>query len=351
MFGFIKNLLTNNTKTSPQKEADINYSQETEIPNSSILELSINDIFILDYFDNREVITEAADWQKRNFGYNVVQRLEELTNSKYLRLSTISESLELLKLPELKNILKSKQLLLSGKKAQLIQRILENFTNDELIKYYIPVYKLTNSGQIFLKAKAAYLDNQKYCYGFSNLEIESEEFILKERNKNFTSSDALWSLILKKYLNSDSRKNRDLLKWADAVNIRIIMADFQIKRCLYEDALTPLLEAFCIDIAGWRQNGYVSYYKDFKPYNMIKIKIEEVLLFNPALKDTLLEIATPIFDKLINHLLPFSYFTIRSAQEILIKLLTDEEFDISTIEPDNELPYEYSKEAYFDRNY
>lgn len=350
MFGFIKNLLTNDTKSSPQKEDNINTSKEKGISNSSILGLSTNDIFILDYFDSREVITEASDWQKRDFGSNVVQRLEELTNSKYLRLSTIPESLELLKLPELKNILKSKHLLLSGKKTELIQRILENFTNDELIKYYIPVYKLTNIGQKFLKAKSAYLDNKKYGYGFSNLEIESEEIILKERNKNFTSSDALWSLILKRYLNSDSQKNRDLLKWADAVNIRIIMADFQIKRGLYEDALPPLLEAFCIDIAGWRQNGYISYYKDFKPYNMIKIKIEEILLFNPALKDTILKISTPLFDKFINHLLPFSYFTVQSAQKILINLLTNEKFDISTIEPDYELPYEYSKEAYFDRS-
>ena len=96
MFGFIKNLLTNDTKSSPQKEANINTSKEKGISNSSILGLSTNDIFILDYFDSREVITEASDWQKRDFGSNVVQRLEELTNSKYLRLSTIPESLELL---------------------------------------------------------------------------------------------------------------------------------------------------------------------------------------------------------------------------------------------------------------
>ena len=40
MFGFIKNLLTNDTKSSPQKEANINTSKEKGISNSSILGLS-----------------------------------------------------------------------------------------------------------------------------------------------------------------------------------------------------------------------------------------------------------------------------------------------------------------------
>lgn len=62
-----------------------------------------------------------------------------------------SVALEVLKTFDLKEILKSANLKLNGKKAELIQRIIDNVSNVEQIENYPLVFDLTASGQDFLK--------------------------------------------------------------------------------------------------------------------------------------------------------------------------------------------------------
>ena len=71
--------------------------------------------------------------------------------------------MEFLTIPELKNILKSKQLKVSGKKSILLERIFSNFKQEEL-QYYIKnsFYILTEQGKNTLSQYEIYLINNNY---------------------------------------------------------------------------------------------------------------------------------------------------------------------------------------------
>lgn len=102
------------------------------------------DYEFLEYVDNR--YTNRAI---ERYGEQVIA---DHIEAGYLIQSTIEESLSLLTLPELKDILKTHNLILSGKKQELIQRIILNLDKTELSSIELPskLY-LSNLGEKALK--------------------------------------------------------------------------------------------------------------------------------------------------------------------------------------------------------
>lgn len=78
---------------------------------------------------------------------NVGAKLQSLEERGFIRMSTPHESISSLTVPQLKEILKAYNLPLSGKKDDLVQRIKENLSDND-INGFIPEYKytLTNLG-------------------------------------------------------------------------------------------------------------------------------------------------------------------------------------------------------------
>ena len=83
---------------------------------------------------------------------------KKLIKEGYLIEAEPGEALELLKLPELKDMLRELNLPISGKKAVLIERILDN-AEEGFLNAHVPetVYKLSSEGAAFLQTHDAYV--------------------------------------------------------------------------------------------------------------------------------------------------------------------------------------------------
>lgn len=83
--------------------------------------------------------------------------------------SSIEDSLPCLKVPQLKDILQSKGLSTSGKKAALTERILQNFSTEELKSFSIPLYYiLTESGKSVVDK---YLNSVEYFFKLHSYQL------------------------------------------------------------------------------------------------------------------------------------------------------------------------------------
>ena len=66
---------------------------------------------------------------------NYKKIINKLLEENYMRVSDIKESIAYLTIPDLKEILRTKKLKLTGRKSELLDRIFENFSDDELKGY------------------------------------------------------------------------------------------------------------------------------------------------------------------------------------------------------------------------
>ena len=96
--------------------------------------LSRKERYILNYSDNNLVGYKLSDYMLSELS-NYKEIVSKLLNENYLRISDTKESIAYLTIPDLKEILRVKKLKLSGRKSELLDRIFENFSNDELKGY------------------------------------------------------------------------------------------------------------------------------------------------------------------------------------------------------------------------
>lgn len=96
--------------------------------------LSRKERYILNYSDNNLVGYKLSDYMLSELS-NYKEIVSKLLNEHYLRISDTKESIAYLTIPDLKEILRVKKLKLSGRKSELLDRIFENFSNDELKGY------------------------------------------------------------------------------------------------------------------------------------------------------------------------------------------------------------------------
>lgn len=132
-------------------------------------------IEFLDYVKNRgegdllriskfNYVKEIGDFNKK---------LKKMIDQEYLCETNNYEKLNFLKVIELKEILKSKKLKISGKKDELIDRISSNFKENEL-RYYVgedTAYKLTEKGSSLV---GAHRETENNKYKEMKLKIASE---------------------------------------------------------------------------------------------------------------------------------------------------------------------------------
>ena len=114
----------------------------------------------------------------------------------YLTYGTIEDSLKSLTVPALKEILRSNGQKLSGKKDELIVRIIEKIPAEKYATNLPKIYVATEKGRIELSERYEYAENQQMQYGFSNSEIEEMENKLSAEGK-FNADAVLEQLFLR----------------------------------------------------------------------------------------------------------------------------------------------------------
>lgn len=110
------------------------YQEIINFPTNCSSKILSTDIFFLKYIDGRSVENaNIAQYWYYEYGLNYANELKKLYSSDMLRISNVNISK--LKVVDLKNILRHFNLPLSGKKADLMNRILDNISSEDLSSF------------------------------------------------------------------------------------------------------------------------------------------------------------------------------------------------------------------------
>lgn len=108
------------------------------------------DIILLNWLNMKPVTAIPPVYFEYTYGINAAEDREMLKNMGFLQYAAPSDSLKALLVPELKSILRSNSLKVSGKKAELIERIRINADESSYKNLIKPTFVVTKSGQALL---------------------------------------------------------------------------------------------------------------------------------------------------------------------------------------------------------
>lgn len=148
------------------------YQEIINFPTNRSSNIFSTDIFFLKYINGRSVENaNIAQYWYYEYGLNYANELKKLYSSDILRISNVNISK--LKVADLKNILRHFNLPLSGKKADLMNRILDNISSEDLSSFLgdsIHYFCATNKGISLIESL-----NDSATF---NLELENEAISL-----------------------------------------------------------------------------------------------------------------------------------------------------------------------------
>lgn len=279
LFDFLKkrknNILSDNTKTVTVENPILNPSKEA-IPHIPV-NVSVSDEFsplndgeIQDIFEQRMskaiptnnglypheiLMLDYADSYK--FGDNNFQgfwryqyyvlKPEIILNSLYERnfieMGDVESGLKRVTVTRLKKVLADNGLKVSGKKADLITRLLDGLPLDVLEREFPErYYKLTDLG------KQELIENEYVPYihrhSRSDLDIWSLN-VLVQTPPRYPYRDKIWG-----YLNEESQKHAQVGQWGLYRNTRLTMSDFLKEEEKYTAAFKLLVEVIYYDLSG-----------------------------------------------------------------------------------------------------
>ncbi len=222
--------------------------------------LSLGCIVLLWWSDGKSQDAYIPQYFLYDYYINANNEFKKLFDKELLRWSTPKEHLDKLKVVELKEILEKNGLPISGrKKAELIERIKTNLTDDVLYQYVSKkVYKVTDSGKVLLDKYANIIWGHKNKSKDGTINAFTFEKVLDVSPSEYSIS------ILEGAFVKDI-KNHDFGLACNHLN--------SISKYKNGD-LDTLLQAFCIEISGLQNfDNYVAWY-GYYPYLAKLIKVE-----------------------------------------------------------------------------
>lgn len=149
---------------------------EAEVPVPKGAEISYLDAEAIKFWNKKKTDFEVpAYYQESAFGRNVVTALPRLLSAGYLELGDLRQRISLKTVPELKAILADRELKVSGKKKELVERLLDNFDKEDLEELFpVGVYQITEKGQEALEPYEIIEENNKYNLGLSYYRLIKE---------------------------------------------------------------------------------------------------------------------------------------------------------------------------------
>ena len=118
--------------------------------------------------------------------------LHRLLDGGYLEISDIETNISLKTIPDLKAVLAEHDLKTTGKKGELVQRLLNNVPIEELESIFpVGKYELTEKGKSALVPYEIFDLNKRYSLGFSHYRLIKK----KSQNPNDPPEDLIKSLL------------------------------------------------------------------------------------------------------------------------------------------------------------
>lgn len=112
--------------------------------------LFYGEVILLNWLNGKELVPEFPLYFT-SYGINPLASFNKIKSMNLIRISSPFEGLPSLKNKDLQNILKNYNLKISGKKAELVERITNNVEESDLITEVPQVYILTDAGKEIVK--------------------------------------------------------------------------------------------------------------------------------------------------------------------------------------------------------
>ncbi|WP_176140648.1 SAP domain-containing protein [Halobacillus salinus] len=247
-------------------------------------DLLLGEVLLIDWISGKTKNVKYPKYFERTYGIDPSKSLKKLVKQKYVAEATTVESLSSLKLPELKEALKAKQLKVSGKKADLISRINENFTEEEigsLVEKRIAM-KVTSKGEETLNeyyyiVPAHKHDSKDGVYNVANAMRHIKQFDYRPKN-----GDISWGLFQQAYIEHAREFNYGLM----TNDVRNMATQLEREKN-YKRALFQYLRVFIMDTSGL-SNGSVLDHPKYMMFNIpasqsINVLVETFEMDNDAL--------------------------------------------------------------------
>lgn len=204
--------------------------------------ITIPQLILLWWSDGRLVNSFSSFFQ---YDYHIEgsKEIKKLFELGYIREATPTESINKLKVPELKQILRDNSLPVSGNKPFLIERILENIQEDIFETYQKEkFYKVTESGKYLLEKY------QNIIWGHENKIYGIIDAFTFEKHLTVDPSEYSITILETTFLNSVREK--------DYYKINNLLLEISN---LKNGDIDALLQRFCFEISGVSGSGEYLY--------------------------------------------------------------------------------------------
>lgn len=252
-------------------------SLESRLQNSTPSKRGLypHEIMMLDYANTLKTgkNTFQAFWK---FKYSVLKPqnvLDSLLHRGFIKVGSVSGCLERLKISELKDMLIKCNQKTTGKKSELIDRVLDCYSNESLEKMFKEkFYELTDMG----KAELSENEYVPYLHRHDYMSVWDMNYYLYNDNPSHLSyRDIIW-----REFNKQSMKHFENWDFGLYRCIRLNMHSFLMEESKYESAMHHLLEVVAFDLSGLG-NGE----KDLRKNPFLKDKLVEFKMVNFLFED------------------------------------------------------------------
>lgn len=269
----VKERLANTVYVSSKPQVQVAHQIE-EVPSlqsrlqnctPSKMGLYPHEIMMLDYAHTYKTSgnTFQAFWKFKYSVLNPQSILDSLIHRGFIKAGNVKGCLEKLKVSEIKDLLTKVNQKTTGKKAELVERVLDSYSNEVLENMFtVRYYELTDTG----KAELAENEYVPYLHRHDYMNVWEMNYYLHYENPSHLGyRDIIW-----REFNKQSMEHFQNWEFGLYRNTRLNMHSFLIEEKKYKSALHHLLEVVAFDLSGLG-NG------------------EKHLKQNPFLKDKLVE--------------------------------------------------------------
>lgn len=294
-----------------------------------------HEVLVLSYADKFNASKNEFQrfwWYK--YGIKDVQAiLRKLESKNLIQIGNVEDALKNQKLEQLKQVLKNNGLKVSGKKNDIIQRILDNVSQEKLnVLFPIKPYKRTQNGEILLK-KYEWIP-YIHKHSIDDLDIWNlTEMMQTPPYRNYR--DEIWG-----YLNKTGMKYLKKGQFGLYRNTRLIMSEFLMEEHKEDRAFKFLCEVVTYDLSGLF-NGFdlkdvVQYYKSFYPYKDSLVKMAPGITGRISDMSRNFgwnekELSQRLLQEISNIQLPFTIFTPEEKVEIVIAEMNEDKQKLECI--------------------
>ena len=284
------------------------------IPSNVITDIQI--AIILDYYRGKKLDIYQPFYLKEIAGYRIESILNAAKEKGYLRNPTPKELLSSILVPDLKTILRENNLKVSGRKKELIARILENVKASKYIGRIPPILMVSESGETLIKNNYIYIRNAYNSGKFGAIYNCIQKIGCDASQESYYKVE---NTLYQQHL-SASIRSKD---WGVVYIYYYNLANLNLEVGYLNAALVMLFRALCISLSGMGNNNTV---ESYSALYVAPDLIDQLNKLTFTLKMTSSEITNtfqhavePIFLKL-----PFSYFPLNVMKNILSDILTGE---------------------------